>query len=504
MKTLPCTALAVLVLASAGLMAQVQMGASLNGAQEVPPVPTPGAGLGWVTLNQPANTLTYRVVVTGLLGATTAAHFHAGAVGVPGGVVFGLVATSATSWEGTTPALTTAQVAQVLGGGWYLNVHTTAFGGGEIRGQVQTWVRRPLVASLNGGNEVPPVATAATGSATLWLNQPHNSVSYDVTAIGLAAVAAHIHTGAAGVPGPVLRGLNGGPTHWCGTTSPLTAAEVATVLAGGTYVNVHTAAHPGGEIRGQIGNAPAAHFMAFLNGAQEVPPVPSPATGFGQFVLNLATSTLAWNVSVSGLSSAVTNSHFHLAAQGTSGGVSLGVGAPTTPPSTWAGSAVLTAAQMDALFNQRLYFNVHTVNFPGGEVRGQIRPNVEPYGLGVDAAPGALRENDVIGPVTIGSTFSIVLRGAPAGDSATLFIAFSNASFLGIPLPFNFAPGAWLWIDADGALQLPTVTDAAGCAAFPIALPAATGLLGLTAHTQWLVVGPSGVSVSNANRITVQ
>lgn len=47
-------------------------------------------------------------------------------------------------------------------------------------------------------------------------------------------------------------GLEGGPTRWTGKTLALTAEQKATLLSGGFYVNVHTAANPGGEIRGQI------------------------------------------------------------------------------------------------------------------------------------------------------------------------------------------------------------------------------------------------------------
>ncbi len=107
-------------------------------------------------------------------------------------------------------------------------------------------------ATLTGAEEVPPVTTAATGSATLELNPTLGTLTYTVTTSGLSGVAAHIHEAPAGVNGPIIFGLEGGPTTWSGKTAPLSAEQVTTLKSGGFYVNVHTAANPGGEIRGQI------------------------------------------------------------------------------------------------------------------------------------------------------------------------------------------------------------------------------------------------------------
>lgn len=113
------------------------------------------------------------------------------------------------------------------------------------------------VASLTGAAETPPVATAASGSASLTLN-PDDTLTYSVTTTGLTATVAHIHLGAAGVPGPILIPLTGGPASFAGTTPALTAEQKAQLKGGLLYVNVHSAANPAGEIRGQIGFAPTA------------------------------------------------------------------------------------------------------------------------------------------------------------------------------------------------------------------------------------------------------
>lgn len=107
-------------------------------------------------------------------------------------------------------------------------------------------------ATLSGAQEVPPVATSATGSATFALNPTLGTLTYNVTTSGLSGVAAHIHQGSPRVNGPIVFGLEGGPTVWSGATAPLSAEQVAILKSGGFYINVHTAANPGGEIRGQI------------------------------------------------------------------------------------------------------------------------------------------------------------------------------------------------------------------------------------------------------------
>jgi len=118
---------------------------------------------------------------------------------------------------------------------------------------------------LSGAQEVPAVATSATGQGTAVISADGSTITYLVTYSGLSGTlnAAHFHTGAAGVAGGVILPLAAGPSPMSGT---LTAADfkasgsvttfaqaVAAIRAGTTYFNLHTAANPGGEIRGQIG-----------------------------------------------------------------------------------------------------------------------------------------------------------------------------------------------------------------------------------------------------------
>ena len=115
-----------------------------------------------------------------------------------------------------------------------------------------SWGQSVKVA-LSGSEEVPPVTTSAGGGGTIVV-AADKSVSGSVTTKGLDAVAAHIHQGAAGKNGPVAVGLaKTGDNVWSVPAgAKLTDAQYDAFKAGELYVNVHTAANKGGEIRGQL------------------------------------------------------------------------------------------------------------------------------------------------------------------------------------------------------------------------------------------------------------
>lgn len=107
--------------------------------------------------------------------------------------------------------------------------------------------------SLTGAQEVPPVTTSASGSGTITVGAD-KSVSGSVTTSGIAATAAHIHEGAMGANGPVIVPLaKTSDNVWSvAAGAKLTDAQYASYKAGKLYVNVHSAANKGGEIRAQL------------------------------------------------------------------------------------------------------------------------------------------------------------------------------------------------------------------------------------------------------------
>ena len=109
--------------------------AALSGAAEVPANSSAGSGTLDATLNKSTNVLTWKVTYSGLSGPATMAHFHGPALaGANAGVAVPFP--SAASPAQGEATLTAAQVADLMAGKWYANIHTAANPGGEIRGQL--------------------------------------------------------------------------------------------------------------------------------------------------------------------------------------------------------------------------------------------------------------------------------------------------------------------------------------------------------------------------------
>ena len=106
--------------------------------------------------------------------------------------------------------------------------------------------------NLTGAEEVPPVNTQAKGSGTFRVADD-GTVTGSVTTQGVSGTMAHIHQGAKGQNGPVIVPLTkNGDTYSVPEGRKLTPAQVEALKAGNLYVNVHSNAHKGGEIRAQL------------------------------------------------------------------------------------------------------------------------------------------------------------------------------------------------------------------------------------------------------------
>lgn len=117
-----------------------------------------------------------------------------------------------------------------------------------------------------------------------------------------------------------------------------------------------------------FGTALAGTHSAVLDGSQEVPPVDTDAFGTAKLVLDEDAMTLHIVLTFEGLSSSQTVAHIHgPAPPGQNAGVMLGL-----PLGNFDQTFPVDAATIDAIQNGLAYFNVHTVNHPGGEIRGQI------------------------------------------------------------------------------------------------------------------------------------
>ena len=105
---------------------------------------------------------------------------------------------------------------------------------------------------LTGANEVPPVATQASGMGMIMVGTDR-SISGKVMAKGMDGTMAHIHQAAAGQNGAVIITLEKSGGQWLVPSGAiLTEAQYAAYKEGNLYVNVHTEANKGGEVRAQL------------------------------------------------------------------------------------------------------------------------------------------------------------------------------------------------------------------------------------------------------------
>ncbi|GJM44589.1 MAG: hypothetical protein DHS20C21_14310 [Gemmatimonadota bacterium] len=239
------------------------------------------------------------------------------------------------------------------------------------------------VSSIDGSQEVPANGSAGTGSAQFIVDTATNTIFYHITFSGLTGVetAAHVHGFAPpGANAGVLFGLPlGSPKVGSATYAE---AQEASILAGLTYVNIHSTFAGGGEIRGQVVVDPATDFVALIDPLQEVPPNPPGGEGIASFDLDTVGNTVAYDIRFWGLTGVETAAHIHGPAPiGANAGVLFGL--PAGSPKI--GSSAITEATESAILSGLTYVNIHSTFDGGGEIRGQVLP-MNPA-TGVDAVP---------------------------------------------------------------------------------------------------------------------
>jgi hypothetical protein len=124
-----------LACAAPSVAATIDLKADLKSSNEVPPNESKGTGSVTATFDTDSNKLSWKGTVSGLIGTVTAAHFHAAEAGRNGAVAFPITGADKGSFEGSA-TLTDTQAEDLMAGKWYVNIHTTTYKAGEIRGQV--------------------------------------------------------------------------------------------------------------------------------------------------------------------------------------------------------------------------------------------------------------------------------------------------------------------------------------------------------------------------------
>ncbi|HXJ49304.1 MAG TPA: CHRD domain-containing protein [Candidatus Acidoferrum sp.] len=235
---------------------------------------------------------------------------------------------------------------------------------------------RAFPVALTGTAETPAGDPVGTGTAEFHLRAGQGQVCYQLAAKNLpAAVAAHIHRGAAGVAGPVVIPLttpnSDGNSRGCATVArPLVKAILAAPAS--YYANVHTAGFPAGAIRGQLTGTSTDAFgtiFAFdLKGSSE----PN-ATGTAVLRILKDTATVCYRLHAANVTLPTVAAHIHKGDAGTNGPVVVPFTAPGADGNS-SGCATSTPETVnDILANPPgFYVNVHTMEHPAGAIRAQL------------------------------------------------------------------------------------------------------------------------------------
>ena len=421
----------------------------LSGKQETPANATTGTGGGYFVIDTDANQVNFWVSFAGLSSAETGAHIHGFAgSGTPAAVLFTLPAGNPKvgTWN-----YNEADEASILGGLCYMNIHTTNNPGGEIRGQIV-----PLNAILDGAQETPATASAGTGWMTATIDTVANTISYYMAYSGLtgAVTAAHFHGNVNYTQGPAAVKV-----PLVVTASPMTGtvgysqADEGAILSGRWYVNLHTVANSGGEIRGQL-----SPLVVPMDAVQEGDGVTAfTSSGFALCAIDTAANTLGYDIHITQLTGAVTGVHVH-------GYAPLGTDALVVQALPLSlrniGTFTFPAANKSEVMLGHAYFNAHTAANPEGEIRGQISflPGHDEL-LGVEGPPRALPRLSAA-PNPFGGRTSLTFTLAHTGP-ASLDIMSVTGRIVRRVLQMTFSPGPhsyeWDGLDNDGRAASPGI-----------------------------------------------
>lgn len=461
----------------------------------------------------------------------TGFHIHRGAPGVAGGVVIntglsntntirtaggpGRVDLQAQIRPGATgfdAALQALKDLLVDPSGFYVNIHTAAYPGGLIRGQLERAEEIILMAQMSARNEIPVIDSNAGGTISITAIRGYNAagainsgeVTFDVDYAVPEAVTFtgfHIHVGDAVTNGPVRinTGISGAasvPSAANGTGNLKYIVEVNVADAntraafdllwnnpGGTYANLHTTVYPGGFIRAQLRRTDKTVFPVVMTTSNEVPPAAQEASAVGFVQVNslraadgsmaVARTTFDINHRVAEAAD-FTGLHIHNGPAGVAGGVTVssglsgannvlsttGFGNITRAVNSFAANSMATLNSMMTR-PENHYVNLHSTHFPGGVVRAQMGvpvTSVPSIGgiLSADFADANRRTSAPGGLISIFGANMARVQGELSGwQGDTLPASFNGASVTigGKAAPLLFVSGGQInaQVPADSA-----------------------------------------------------
>ncbi len=255
-------------------------------------------------------------------------------------------------------------------GKYHIAIKTENFPDGELRGQMNFLGYLSAFASAYGTQQVPPVSTPAFGFSHNVLNSTLDTMTTTFFADGLTATSVDIHIGEPGMIGPLFQTLNTTATPGLfQKTFRLDSAHMTAFAEGRLYLNVTTATHPNGEIRGKIKNSLRKGYAFDLCSAQMVPPTNSPAFGVGMASVDQVNCYLNYKIIFDRLSGPPAEV-FLCQAFPTMNGNALYPMPPATP--IVRGVQEIMSSHGVAIELGETYVLLVTEDYPNGEIRGQM------------------------------------------------------------------------------------------------------------------------------------
>lgn len=457
-----------------------------SGAFEVTPVMSDGYG----TLK--AEVSGDRVVLTGAFdqmetafdpAVAGGAHLHQGYAGQNGPIAKNIIPTLAADLKAgrfeandNMMTLNSDQLLALREREMYANIHTTGQPGGELRAQLLFEASNYYFATLSGESENPPVNTPAYGALTAEVTGPivrmagsfsNLDTEFDASIGG----GAHIHSGIAGRNGGVALALTAdvaddllsGIFPVGENSFNLNLSQQDEIRNRMQYANIHTFGSPSGEIRGQLLPPAASYFTTTLNSRNQIPQLFTDASGGLELELrgNMLVVTGSFDDLESDFNPNIAGgAHLHLGSVGTNGMVAVRLSATVDPDNRGAvflpsnNSFVLSPDNVDNLKRQFFYANIHSVNNPAGEPRGQVLPIINffpeasPINMPNDGASVTVEgdptntievdwnpsndDSDVIyyWQLSTEADFSTVAYSASAGLMSNLSVDFATLDFV--------------------------------------------------------------------------
>lgn len=354
--------------------------AKLGGAEMVPPVVGPATGVSAFTLNPTRDSIAVNACFNQLSSAITHVAIYRGEAGANGVMVLDLSANIGNNVLNTflTDDFLSENLAYFFDESLYIQVATDLHPDGELRGQILLEADKHYITDLSSENVVPELFTTAYGLGSFWLSSTNKKFNFTIICQELSGLitGATIHSGASGVNGEMILDLSAYINGNVIKGEVLPSAELLDELqTGDIYLSIQTADNPSGELRAQLSRQIGLSFDAFADGIQMVPDVVTAGLGICVIRLSPGLDSLYYDVVVDDINSNIDYAHLHIGDYGVTYGALQVDFSPSISGHRIHGfktGAGLSTATINKLLVSNLTLIVHTVDFPGGEIRGQV------------------------------------------------------------------------------------------------------------------------------------